>query len=1038
MSLTLFNARKRVFLFLWSMISSLYIYGQTEIFIKGTVRSELTSEPLTGVLVRINGTKVGTITDTAGRFELKTTEPLPFTLLLSFLGFQTKEIDVYEVSEPLEIKLQTNNALKQVVVVGYGEQNRKEITGSISSVPTELKDQPVTSVESLLEGSVPGAVVTQTSGQPGAGVSVQIRGNNSITAGSDPLYVIDGFPVNNDYGVNDAGVIGGPKIDPLSSIAPSDIESIEVLKDASATAIYGSRGANGVVIITTRKANHEQSSVTYNVYTGVSEVTKEISLLNAGQWWQLRKDAAYNSGTSGALDGKNASILATARNQGYAIDTTGPGTDWQKAAFRSAMTQSHNLSILSGSDKTRLAVSFNYLNQEGILINTGFVRYAGRVNFEHKYSKKFKIAANINVSRSDANVAPANVVSNLLLTPPGLPIYKSDGSYVLQSPFESANPAVVNPVNTLNNEINQTETNRMLGNTSLEYSLPGHLTAKVLIGADILDNKQNQYMPLSTAEGLALGGYGAVGSKFTINWLDENTLTYSKNFNDIHALKIVGGFSAQHSETEGQVTSAAGFPNDLLTFNNLGVGVTPRPVTSSSDEWAMASWLGRVNYGFKEKYLMTLTMRADGSSKFGPDNKWGYFPSAGLAWNAKEENFLKDVKWLSLLKIRASVGNTGNQSIPSYSSLAQLASYRYNFSNTTVSGYAPLTVSNPNLGWEKTTQTDVGTDMGLFKNRLSLTIDLYYKLTTHLLLSEPVSGTSGLSYYDPNANPGQLSTVYQNIGAVENKGYEAGISSHNLVGRVKWNSMFMVSQNFNKILSLGDGINQTVPDANQPSVLQVGAPVGSFLVYETNGLIKAGGPVLTPQQDKNPGGQNYVDVDGDGKITSNDRILIKNNPPIVFGLTNTVQFEGFDLTIFFQASVGGKLYNANRAALELGTGYTNATTDFFKVWTGTNADLKAPYQDPAIVVSDRYIEDASYLRLKNISLGYTLPHKLTEKAKMKTVRVYVSGQNLLTWTRYTGYDPEVSLNGQSLIEKGYDQGVYPNSKTVLGGVTVTF
>jgi TonB-linked SusC/RagA family outer membrane protein len=1017
---------------------SLFSYGQTPLILKGRVMAELSREPLPGVIVHINGTKVGTTTDTAGRFELQTTQPIPFTLFIDFIGFQTKEIDVYEASEPLEIMLQTTNSLKQVVVVGYGEQSRKDITGSISSVPAELKSQPVSSVERLLEGSTAGVAVTQTSGQPGAGVSVQIRGNNSITAGSDPLYVIDGFPINNDYGVNDAGVIGGPKIDPLSTIPTSDIESIDVLKDASATAIYGSRGANGVVIITTKKGSRDQSLVTYDEYTGVSEVTKEIPLLNAGEWWQLRKDAAINSGTSGALEGKNASILATAKNQGYAIDTSGQGTDWQKAAFRSAITQNHNLSILSGTDKTRLAIAFNYLNQDGVLINTGFVRYAGRVNVEHKYSRKFKVSANINGSISSANVAPANVVSNLLLTPPGLPIYKSDGTFVLQSPFESANPAVVNPINTLTNEINQSKTNRLLGNTALEYAILDHLTAKVLFGADILDNKQNQYLPLTTAEGLALGGYGAVGSQFTINWLNENTLSYSRILNGVHSLNVLAGFSAQHSATEGEITSAAGFPNDLLTYNNLGVGVTPRPVTTSSDEWALASWLGRINYGFKEKYLVTLTLRADGSSKFGPDNKWGYFPSTGLAWNANQEHFLRDVKWLSNLKVRASVGNTGNQSIPSYSSLAQLASYRYNFSNTTVSGYAPLTVSNPNLGWEKTTQTDFGTDLGLFKNRINLTADLYYKLTTNLLLSEPVSGTSGLSYYDPNANPGQLSTVYQNIGAVENKGYEAGVVSQNLIGRLKWNTIFILSQNFSKILSLGNGINQTVPDANEPSVLQVGAPLGSFLVYETNGLIKAGGPALTPQQDKNPGGQNYVDVDGDGKITSNDRVLIKNNPPVVLGLTNTVQFGGFDLTIFFQASIGGKLYNANRAALELGTGYTNASADFLKAWTGTNADVKAPYQDPAIVVSDRFIEDASYLRLKNITIGYTLPSRLTEKVKIKKLRLYVSAQNAFTWTRYTGYDPEVSLNGQSLIEKGYDQGVYPNSRTILGGITVTF
>lgn len=1018
-----------------------FVFSQEskEITIKGKIREESTSDSLAGAVIRIKGTSIGAASDADGNFQLKTTTPVPFTIVISFVGYETKEIEVYEADEPLEIKLKPSNVLKEVVIVGYGEQKRKDITGSVASVPTELKSQPVASVERLLQGSVAGAVVTQTSGQPGGGVSVQIRGNNSITAGSDPLYVIDGFPINNDYSVTDAGVTDGPKINPLSSIATSDIESIEVLKDASATAIYGSRGANGVVIVTTKKGTKNQSSVTYDGYTGVASVIREIPVMNAGEWWQLRKDAAANSGASGALAGKNSAILTSAANQGYSIDTAGKGTDWQKAAFRNATVQSHNISILSGSDKTRFAFSGNYFNQEGVLINTNFIRYAGRINIEHDYSKKFKIASSINASNTKANVAPANVVGNLLFAPPGLPIYKNDGTYVIQSPFESANPAVVNPVNTLKNEINQTKTNRLLGNVTAEYKILKSLTAKVLLGADVIDNKQNQYLPISTAEGLALNGYAAVGSAFTTNWLSENTLVFSKVIKDIHSLNVLGGFTAQQSTTEGLITAASGFPNDLFSFNNIGAGVTPRPVTSSYSQWALASWLGRVNYGLKEKYLVTLTLRADGSSRFGPANKWGYFPSVAVAWNAHEESFLKDVKSISNLKVRASVGITGNQSIPPYSSLAQEASYRYNFSNTTVSGYAPQTVSNPNLGWEKTTQTDVGADVGLLQNRISATADVYYKVTSNLLLSAPVSGTSGLAYYNATTNAGQLSSVYQNIGSVENKGYELGVFTQNLIGKFKWNTTFIWSQNFNKVLSLGEGINQIIPNTQQPSVLQVGAPVGSFLVYETNGLIQPGGIALTPQANKNPGGQNYKDIDGDGKITSNDLVLIKNKPPVVFGLTNTFKYIGFDLTVFLQASVGGKLYNANEAQLELGTGYTNASTVMLNRYSAgnTNTDVKAAYQDPAIIVSDRFIESASYGRLKNLTLGYTLPLKLSAKAKIKSVRVYVSGQNILTWTKYTGFDPEVSQNGQNLINKGYDQGTYPNSKTILGGLTLT-
>jgi TonB-linked SusC/RagA family outer membrane protein len=1025
---------KLVLLFAFSCMA-FTLSAQTKTTIKGRVSDQTTGELLIGSIVHIKETTIGASTDLDGNFELKTERVLPFTIVVNSVGYEPKEIEIYEEGEPLDIKLPTSNILGEVVIVGYGEQKRKDVTGSISSIPAELKAQPVATVERLLQGAVAGAVVTQTSGQPGGGVSVQIRGNNSITAGSDPLYVIDGFPINNDYGVADAGVTDGPKINPMSSINTSDIESIDVLKDASATAIYGSRGANGVVIITTKKGTKDQSSITYDGYAGVSSVIREIPLLNAGEWWQLRKDAARNSGKSGTLVTNNANIIKNAALGGYTLDTLGEGTDWQKEAFRNGLVQSHNLSVLSGSDKTRFAISGNYFKQDGALLNTDFIRYSGRINIDHDYSKKLKINASINASNTKAQVAPASIVGNLLTTPPSLPVYKDDGTFVISSPFESA---LANPINSLLNQTNETRTNRFLGTTSADYKIGKDLTAKVLLGIDVIDNKQNRYLPLSTSEGLALGGSASIGTAFTTNWLNENTLNYSTVIHQIHKLSVLGGFTAQESVTKGALTASAGFPSDVLEYNSIGVGVTTRPVGSFASKWALASWLGRVNYGLKEKYLLTLTLRVDGSSRFGPDNKWGYFPSVAVAWNAHEEDFLKGSKSLSNLKIRASIGNTGNQSIPPYSSIAQLGSFRYNFSNTTVSSYGVMSVSNPNLGWEQTTQADAGVDLGVLNNKVTIIADYYYKRTSDLLLNAPVSGTSGLSFYDASTNASQSSTVYQNIGVVENKGYELAVFTENLSGKVKWNTTLVLSQNTNKVLNLGNGITQIIPNISQPSVLQVGAPVGSFLVYETDGLIQSGDAALTPQAQKGIGGQKYKDINGDGKITQDyDRVLIKNKPPFVIGFTNTVKYAGFDLTLFLQASIGGKLYNSNRGSLELGTGYINASKDFLNEWHGTNADVKAPYQDPAITISDRYIEDASYGRLKNLSFGYTFPVKFTGKARIKTLRVYVSGQNLITWTKYTGYDPEVSFTGQSLINKGIDQGVYPNSKTILGGLTIT-
>lgn len=1020
---------KRFLYFLFVLIGlsiSLGHQAQAQTKVTGRLVDAKTQQPIPYAGVSIKGSTNGALTKDDGTFELITYKPLPIFLLVQNVGYERKEVEVTDAKTPVQISIQeTSQNLQELVVVGYGTQKRSDITGSVASIPTEVKSQPVASPERLLQGAVAGAVVTQTSGQPGGGVSVQIRGNNSITAGSDPLYVIDGFPLNNDYSLNDAGVTNGSKINPLSTINTSDIESIDVLKDASATAIYGSRGANGVVIITTKNAAKGKSSITYDGYYGVQKVIRTLPLLNAGEWWQLRKDAARNSG-------KSVSIPSTI---GYSLDTTGVGTDWQAAAFREAPIQSHSLSILSGSDKTRLAISGNYFNQQGILQNTDFNRFSTRINIIHDYSSKLRLSANVTGSTSKANVAPAAIVGNLLLTPPSLPIYQTNGTFVINSPFESS---LQNPINSLYNQLNETRTNRFLGNFSAEYTIIDGLKAKVLFGADVVDNKQNRYLPISTAEGQSLQGDAIVGSAFTTNWLNENTLSYTREIDTKNKVDAIIGFTAQRSDSKGAVAEAAGFATDAFSYNNLGTGITNRTPSSFANSWSLASYLGRVNYAYDDRYLLTLTLRADGSSRFGTGNKWGYFPSAAFGWNVNNESFFKDVQHISLLKVRLSAGLTGNQNIPAYQSLSQLSYFRYNFSNTTVAGFAPNTVPNPGLGWEKTFQVDGGVDVGLLNNRIQIVADYYYKRTTDLLLTRTVPGTSGLS----NFYNGQASTIYQNIGAVSNKGFEFYVNSRNLSGGdLKWNTILVYSKNSNKILSLGEGVNQIIPSISSPSIAKVGYPLGSFIVYQTDGIIQNGETALTPQANKSPGGQKYKDINGDGVITqAGDRVVIANQPGFTAGLTNTFGYKGFDLTIFFQGTFGGKIYNENRANLELGTGYVNASRDLLNRWTptNTNTDVKAAYQDPAITISDRFIEDGSYLRLKNVSLGYSLPKSLLAKARITNLRIYVSAQNAATWTKYTGYDPEVSVNGQSLINKGIDSGVYPNSKSYQAGISLSF
>ncbi|QNL52352.1 TonB-dependent receptor [Olivibacter sp. SDN3] len=1011
-----------VLFWLWFMSLGHMSFGQTKPLINSTLDGKVvdagTGEPLAGATVDIEGTTHKAGTDGDGKFKFITGQKFPYTLIVHYVGYKTANVVVN--GSPVEIALEPDfNQLEDVVVVGYGTQRRGDLTGAIATVPAEVKAQPVASAERLLQGSVPGVSVTQTSGQPGGGVSVQIRGNNSITAGSDPLYVIDGFPIDNDYSSNDAGVNTGSKINPLSTINTSDIESIDVLKDASATAIYGSRGANGVVIITTKSGSRNQSSINYDGFYGYQEVVRTIPLLNAGEWWQLRKDAAANSGRTATLP----------TPIGYSLDTSGVGTDWQAAAFRQAPIQNHNLSILSGGERTRLAISGNYFNQEGILQNTGFNRISGRINVLHDYNDRLKLTANLAASGSKADIAPTAVVGNLLLTPPALPVYQDDGSFVINSPFEST---LQNPINSLYNQLNESKINRLLGSVSGEYEIITGLKAKVLLGVDILDNKQNRYLPKTTSEGLDLDGLAQVGSLFTSNWLNENTLSYDKTINDKNRINAIVGFTAQQSKSEGAVAEAAGFATDAFSFNNLATGVTNRIPRSDANDWSLASFLGRVNYAYDDRYLLTLTFRSDGSSRFGAGNKWGYFPSAAFGWNVNNEDFF-NVKNISQLKLRLSAGTTGNQNIPSYQSLARLDYFRYNFSNTTVHGFAPITVVNPNLGWEKTFQFDGGIDIGLFDNRISIVADYYYKKTTDLLLSRTVPGSSGLAEH----GGGQAATIYQNIGAVSNQGIELYVNSNNLTGPFSWKTIAMVSRNTNKILDLGEGVDQIIPTISEPSIAKVGYPLGSFIVYQTDGIIQEGDVPLTPQQNRSPGGQKYRDINGDGQITqAGDRVVVSNQPGLVAGLTNTFSYKGFDLSVFFQGQAGGKIYNANRANLELGTGYVNASRVMLDRWTPTNTDteVKAAFQDPAITISDRFIESASYLRLKNIALGYTLPKSFLGKSGLESLRIYVSAQNAWTLTNYTGFDPEVSSSEQSLINRGIDNGIYPNNKSFQLGV----
>ena len=997
-------ARRYGAVFLFAVFTNLSAFSQ-QIDIKGKVLEENTKATVIGATVKVKGQKLGTVTNANGDFNLNV-KTLPTTLVVSVIGFRSQEIDVYE-AEPTTIYLaEDQNRLSAVVVVGYGTQKRSDFTGSLSSIPAELKGLPVTSPDRLIQGAVSGAQVTQSSGQPGGGVSIRVRGGTSINAGNEPLYVIDGFPVYNGDASVDAGVTSGASINPLSSINPADIESIDVLKDASATAIYGSRGANGVILVTTKSGKKGSSTVTYDAYYGIQRVARKVALLNAAEWGALKNDALKDAGKSPFYT----------QDQ---LDQLGEGTDWQAAAFRDAPIQSHTISLSSGTEKTRILLSGNYFKQDGIIINTGFERYSGKLNLDHEINKKFKIGAYLNGSFTHADVAPSSTVPNILAMVPVISVRDANGNFTSNSSYGST---VANPIATLDEAINETNTIRFLLNSFGEYKIIEGLTAKVSLGTDIINNKQNKYTP-STLYESSPGGNASIGSLSTLNWLNENTLNYKKSFGSKHTLDILVGNTQQKSRTEAYIAGGSNFVSDAFTYNNIGSGTVLVNPSSSSSEWTLQSYLARLNYGFDERYLFTLTTRADGSSRFGKNNKWGTFPSAAFSWNVSNEKFLKGIKQISSLKFRLSAGLTGNQEIDPYKSLARLSNYQYSFANTLVNGFATSSFANPDLTWEKTAQYNLGFDLALFTNRIQLTSDIYYKKTSDLLLEVPVPYSSSLS------------SAFQNLGVVENKGIEVGLKTQNLTGKFEWTTNLIFSANRNKVLSLGGADYFFVTDPASTTtlptqIIKVGESVGSFYMYQTDGV------------DAATGNQKYKDLNIDGKITQDaDRAIVgSSQPKFLASITNTFRYKNFDLSVFLNSSYGNKIFNWTRANLELGTGYNGAVATLLNRWTATNTntDMHKAIENPAVTISDRFVEDGSYIRLKNISLGYTFPKKLISKIKLKAARIYVSGSNLVTWTNYTGYDPEVNTNGQNSISSGMDRGAYPTAKSVIGGVSITF
>ena len=1039
------HAKRLPFKFLYLLFFLLFSSGafaQTETVplinsrLIGTVKDSLTKQPIAGAVIHIKGTTHAVAAAANGSFSFVTGQKFPYTLIITFVGYKTKE--VIADGSPISIVLAENvSLLNDVVVVGYGTQKKSDVTGSIGSVSKNILNQPAASFDNLLQGAVSGVAVTQNSGQPGSTATIRVRGGNSISFGNAPLYVIDGFIVYNN---NDNANIGanGASVNALSTINPNDIESIEVLKDASATAIYGSHGANGVVIITTKRGKKGTNNVNFSSYFGTQRVAKTLDLLNASQWAALVNDVNVSDGVAKTYTDAQIAALGT-------------GSNWQGAALRSAPVSNNELSISGGDEKSRYLISGNYFDQDGTILHTGFKRYSGRVNYEKDVSDKFKVSTNLFGSRSIENKlygSPYNSInfssafSNLILTSPVAQIRNADGSYNTTSPF---NASPTNPLQDITNTTNTTTLTRVLGNVGGEYKFTTDLTLKVTAGVDILNTGQDYYAPSNTgspaggSNGYAASGYASVGAGNSLSWLNENTLTYDHAFNRTHFLNVLVGYTTQYQHDESSVASAQKFPNDLTTYNNLSYAGIANLPQSSAHNSTMNSYLARVNYSYQHKYNLTLSERADGSSKLGANNKWGYFPSAGFSWNAGREDFFKPLaETISNLKLRLSAGQTGNSEVPPYSSLAALAPTNYYFGSKLVTGIAPVQLANPDLKWETTTQYDLGFDIGLFNSRVNLVFDAYYKKTSDLLLNVPLPLYTGYA------------SALENVGSVSNRGIEMSLNTENIKSDgFKWNTSIVFAVNRNKVLNLGQGITSFYPLAPtgqvSPVIVQVGLPVGTFWGYTTHGLLTAsdiakGVPLLAgvPQQ---VGDTKYVDQNGDGKITTADKHNLGSAQPKFTGsITNTFTYGHFDLSIFFAGSYGNRIFNLLQQSLERPTLTLNASATLLNRWSPSNPNgtVARATNSPVPQVTDRYIENGSYLKLKNASLGYTFSNDLLSKIHAKQLRVYVSAQNLFTITKYTGQDPEVNFYDNDNTKQGIDYGTYPSVRTFLAGLSITF
>jgi TonB-linked SusC/RagA family outer membrane protein len=1007
-----------------------------DISVTGTITDEK-GEPLPGVSIVVAGTSNGTSSDSNGKFSLRVSDKNA-KIIFSYVGYISRELTVGNQTN-LSVTMQVDSkALDEVVVVGYGTVMKSDLTGSVSKISADkVNERSISSVEQMLQGQVSGVQITQNTGAPGAGITFNIRGATSVSGSNQPLVVIDGYPVDSDNGTvkmsggSQSGYLSElPSDNALANLNPADIESVEILKDASATAIYGSRGSNGVVLITTKRGKSGRDRIEYSFRYDLSKLPKTIDVLNTRDYIKYSNEAYLNSGQDSIY--KSAAIAELEKTN----------TDWQDLIYQTAVTQNHQLSISGGMDKMKYAVQLGYLGQEGIVKNSKFERGSIRINLDREISRKFKMGLSMSgsMSRNKAAMQSSNrddvstsVVHGALRSRPMVTPFTAED--------ELDQSYVGNPLTLVNLADDQNRVTTVLANVFAEYTILKGFTFRVNGGVNNSASQRDFYHPRGTTLGNLEGGYAYRGTLGSFNYLTEYTLNLNRTFAKKHRFNAVAGYTWQEWNRRSFGLSALNFPNDnQLYYNIAGANSISKPVTSTQ-QWALSSFLGRLNYSFNNRYLLTFTGRADGSTRLAAGSKWAFFPSVAVGWNLHNETFMKGLTVLNEFKIRASYGLSGNQAIAVGATKATLGITNAVVDQGVRTGYVQSNMANDKLHWENTKQTNIGMDLSFFNNKLDFEFNYYNKRSVDLLIALVIPPSNGFTRYNTN------------LGTVENHGYEFDLGVKPLTGPLQWNVSGNFSINRNKIINLG-GVQSFVGPTFQAvggqtlHIAEVGNPIGSFYGYRINGIYQNqeevdNGPVdsSTPK----PGGFKYVDINGDNNITAEDREIIGNPyPDFIFGLTNNLTWKGISLSVFFQGSIGQDVINANRFYLDALTRgiQTNVNREAYEGrWTGEGTSNVYPAPTTSSTpfnsrFTDFIVEDASFVRLKNVTLSYGFP---TGSIRfVRNLKVFASASNLLTFTKYKGYDPEISSKADNSMMPGVDSGSIPQYRTFSAGINIGF